>query len=134
MAIRKALQQHPDSYKLVNSVDHSLRTPLHLAAQSGNVALGKLLVEFKADINATDSQPRSVLDFAIEYNKDSDEFVEFLLENEVDQSKVCKWNEETLEQIQQTMRLKDKEMRKQSVHGPRPTFDRRGRRWTRTRR
>ncbi|KAF2183472.1 hypothetical protein K469DRAFT_689937 [Zopfia rhizophila CBS 207.26] len=105
-AIKEALDQHPERSRLVNSTDGSQRSPLHLAAQRGNVKLAKILLDFSADINAKDSQPCSVLDLAVSENKDA--FVEFLLENNVDESAISKQNQFRFEEMKEAFELKNK--------------------------
>ncbi|KAF2464225.1 uncharacterized protein BDR25DRAFT_97385 [Lindgomyces ingoldianus] len=100
-AIRKVLQEHPDSTTLANSPDGSRRTPLHLVAQQGDVKLAEILVAFTANINAIDSQPRSVLDFAVKYNHEH--FVEFLIDHNVDQTAIAKENLRRFREIKDTI-------------------------------
>jgi hypothetical protein len=75
--IRRILEQ-PEGTKLANATNHAHRTPLHVAAQLGDVKLAEVLVWFRADINAKDSEQASVLDLAIEGRNNID-FVAFLL-------------------------------------------------------
>ncbi|KAF2846156.1 hypothetical protein T440DRAFT_249346 [Plenodomus tracheiphilus IPT5] len=81
--IREILQQHSAASTLTQSIDGSKRTPLHLAAQRGDVQLARTLLEFGADINACDSEPATVLDAAVEKNQRK--FVALLLEENVNE-------------------------------------------------
>ncbi|XP_065336836.1 putative ankyrin repeat protein RF_0381 [Cloeon dipterum] len=53
----------------VNTCDNRGRTPLHLAAESGNVDLVKLLIENDADLTLTNIQGKNALHFAIKDEK-----------------------------------------------------------------
>lgn len=77
--IRKFLQQNP---AFTRSTDTSHRTPLHIAAQHGDIQLARILLEFGADIDAHDSEPSTILDTAVEKNQRK--FVELLLARNVD--------------------------------------------------
>ncbi|KAI8937907.1 hypothetical protein NX059_005591 [Plenodomus lindquistii] len=82
--VREILQRHSAASALTQSTDGAQRTPLHLAAQRGDVQLARTLLEFGADINAQDSEPATVLDAAVENSQRK--FVAFLLEEGVDQT------------------------------------------------
>lgn len=88
--IRNILECHSDGSTLVRSTDTCKRTPLHRAAQHGDINLARILVKFGADINALDSEPSSVLDMAVAGRHCS--FVAFLLDQGVDQSAVLPCN------------------------------------------
>jgi Ankyrin repeats (3 copies) len=112
--IRERLQQDPGKTELAKSVNCFGRTPLHLAAQKGDVELGRVLLEFSANIDATDLELRSVLDVAIECNKGSDTFVRFLLENNVDQRAVAKCREKVFEEIKNEFEYERERMLEQA--------------------
>ncbi|CBY02427.1 hypothetical protein IAQ61_007017 [Plenodomus lingam] len=95
--IRKTLQQHPAASTLAQSTNTSQRTPLHLAAQRGDVQLGLTLLSFGADINAQDSEPASVLDAAVECNQRK--FVALLLEHNVDETVLQPRNQARLDEM-----------------------------------
>ena len=82
--IRTMLQQHTEGPALAKSVNGEQRTPLHLAAQRGDTKLARILLDFGADVNATDSEPSTILDLAVANNQR--EFVAFLLDNGVDEA------------------------------------------------
>jgi hypothetical protein len=71
---------------VAKSIDASGRTPLHIAAQRGDVELASILIDdFEADVNAQDSDPSSVLDLAVANNTHTD-FVALLLDRQVRES------------------------------------------------
>jgi ankyrin repeat protein len=109
-AIKMALQQHPQGAVLANSVDGSRRSPLHLAAQRGNVELARILLDFSANINAKDSQPSSVLDLAIQHN--NEDFVAFLLDRGADETAISKFNRDRFEEMKDTIELRKDKARK----------------------
>ncbi|KAF1848808.1 uncharacterized protein K460DRAFT_81148 [Cucurbitaria berberidis CBS 394.84] len=88
--IRTILRQHAEGSALANSIDGVQRTPLHLAAQRGDIELARILLEFGADVNAKDSEPSTVLDLAVSHNRR--EFVALLLDNGVDETKLSPRN------------------------------------------
>ncbi|KAF2867313.1 hypothetical protein BDV95DRAFT_610727 [Massariosphaeria phaeospora] len=121
-AIKTALQQHPQSSSLANSKDEAERSPLHFAAQRGDVQLASTLLEFSANVNAKDSQNRSVLDLALEHNRA--DFVAFLLEQGVNETAISKHNHGRFDDIKEAMELRKsraRKERKQSVKSPRRT-------------
>ncbi|KAH7361112.1 hypothetical protein BKA66DRAFT_214207 [Pyrenochaeta sp. MPI-SDFR-AT-0127] len=95
--IRTILQQHSDASSLARSTDCSLRTPLHLAAQRGDIELGRMLIKFGADVNAKDSEPSTVLDLAVANNQRK--FVAFLLSHDVDETAILKRNEQKFKEM-----------------------------------
>lgn len=103
-AIKKALGQYPQSRTLVNSKDSTQRSPLHLAAQRGDVELAQVLLQFSADIDAKDSYVWSVLDIAVHHKQD--EFVSFLLNNDVNTTAILDQNRERFEEIQDELELR----------------------------
>lgn len=92
--VKTILQRDP---QLAMAPDGLGRTPLHIAAQYGNIELGRILLGCSADINAQDSEPASVLDFAVAHNQEH--FVAFLLANGVTET-VLKQNRQRFEEIQ----------------------------------
>ncbi|KAH7112939.1 hypothetical protein B0J11DRAFT_446614 [Dendryphion nanum] len=110
-AIQTTLQQHPQSSTLANStIDKSKRTPLHLAAQHGDTELARILISFSANINAQDSQPRSVLDLALAENQD--EFITFLLDHNVDQTIISEENLARFDEIKTALDLQKEQHEK----------------------
>lgn len=103
--IKRTLQQHTEPSVLAKSADGSQRTPLHLAAQRGDVQLANILLDFGADINAKDSQPSSVLDLAVA-NKHID-FVAFLLERGVDETLIRVVNTTKFREMKQIISFKE---------------------------
>ncbi|KAF2265094.1 hypothetical protein CC78DRAFT_212356 [Lojkania enalia] len=117
-AIKAVLQQHSEGSMLANSRDASERSPLHWAAQRGDVKLAQILLGFSANINAKDSQPCSVLDLAVEHNQEA--FVEFLLVRHVDETGISKQNSLRFEEMKQAIewrkRKYEKRMRRDEKH------------------
>lgn len=118
--IREALARGGET--LANSTDDHMRSPLHLAAQRGDVQLAHMLLESSADINAKDSQPCSVLEMAVANNKE--DFVFFLLDRDVDESAMSKQNSYKFEEMKDSYELRKetlakaaKKSRKQSKTG-----------------
>ncbi|QZW33284.1 MPPV-015 ankyrin repeat protein [Magpiepox virus 2] len=56
------LSKYPD---LVNHVDHEHRTPLHLAVESNNIKMLKVLVSYGADINTVDNAGKTPICCAV---------------------------------------------------------------------
>ncbi|KAF2004168.1 hypothetical protein P154DRAFT_67518 [Amniculicola lignicola CBS 123094] len=108
--LRAILQDHSNGASLANSIDSSQRTPLHHAAQRGDVELAKVLQQFGADLNARDSQPSSILDLAVQHNQLT--FVYWLLQNGVNESGISKSNRERFGEIKATIALKRKILEK----------------------
>lgn len=69
--IANTLTRHREPALLVRSSDGLQRTPLHLAAQRGDTKLAEILLGFGADIDAKDTEPASVLDFAVAFNNNA---------------------------------------------------------------
>ncbi|CAO2654081.1 Nn.00g108140.m01.CDS01 [Neocucurbitaria sp. VM-36] len=88
--IRTILQQHAEGSALAKSTDRAQRTPLHLAAQRGDIRLARILLDFGADKNAMDSEPSSILDLAVANNQR--EFVAFLIDCGVDEKTISSRN------------------------------------------
>lgn len=109
-AIKAALGQQPQGTNLANSRDSAQRSPLHLAAQRGDVKLAQILLQFSADVNAKDSRFYSVLDLAVENNKV--DFVDFLLENGVDVTAISKPNRYRFEEIREELDLRKSKVEK----------------------
>ena len=89
-AVKNILQGQPDSEQLVEKTDQYGRTPLFAAVKLGDLQLLRMLVlEFNANINATDERPHSVLEYALSLPKtfQRDDVVEFLIERGVDKKK-----------------------------------------------
>jgi len=55
----------------INEKDDWLRTPLHAASQQGHMEVARLLIENSADIDATDEDKSTPLDFLISPNLSS---------------------------------------------------------------
>ncbi|KAH9861387.1 hypothetical protein J1614_011133 [Plenodomus biglobosus] len=102
--IRTILQQHSAASSLTRSTDGSQRTPLHVAAQRGDIQLARTLLEFGADINAQDSEPATVLDAAVEKNQRK--FVAFLLEQNVDETALQKRNQNRFDEMKRVIEFK----------------------------
>ncbi|ORX91011.1 hypothetical protein BCR34DRAFT_501676, partial [Clohesyomyces aquaticus] len=109
-AIYDSLQQHSHSSLLANSRDGSNRSPLHWAAQRGDVQLAKILLQFNAEINAQDSQHYSVLDHAVKHNQD--DFVEFLLDHNVNDMGLSKQYRDRFEEMKEAFELRKYEAQK----------------------
>jgi len=100
--IRTILQQHSDGAALARSTDSSDRTPLHFAAQRGDVDLARVLIdEYYANIDAQDSKPNSVLDLAVAGKYRS--FVALLLERGVDENAVSARNKPRFREMKRTI-------------------------------
>jgi hypothetical protein len=110
--IRDILEHHTDGATLAKSTDAWLRTPLHVAAQRGDVDLAQILVTFGADINAQDSEPSSVLDLAVAGRHRS--FVSFLLDLGVDQSALLPQNTKKLSEMKRTIQFEKKAVQKKN--------------------
>ncbi|MHC9539154.1 MAG: ankyrin repeat domain-containing protein [Vulcanimicrobiota bacterium] len=52
--------------KAVNAADISMRTPLHIAAQTGNFSITEYLLKEEADVNSRDNAGRTPLHYAAE--------------------------------------------------------------------
>lgn len=63
--IIKTVLEHRDSKIDVNKIDNKGRTPLMLACRTKNLDLVKLLIEYKADIEATDNDGNTVLNYSL---------------------------------------------------------------------
>jgi hypothetical protein len=113
--IRQILERHPRSTVLVNTKDEYGHTPLCRAAQLGDLRLAHTLVEFSADINARDSEPRSVLDHALARN--GEDFVKFLLECAVNEKNVSSKYRDRLEEIKEAVEYARKKSAKQKAKG-----------------
>jgi hypothetical protein len=111
--IRQILERHPRSTVLVNTKDEYGHTPLCRAAQLGDLRLAHTLVEFSADINARDSEPRSVLDHALARNRE--DFVKFLLECAVNEKNVASKYRDRLEEIKEAVEYSRKKLAKQKA-------------------
>lgn len=55
--------------KLINGVDNNKMTPLHWAAELGNQAIAKLLIDNKADVNIKDKMGFTPLHWAAYFDK-----------------------------------------------------------------
>lgn len=97
--IRTILRKHISGSTLTLSTDESGRTPLHLAAQRGDVQLATVLLEYEADIDSYDSEPATVLDLAIT-NKHRN-FVALLCERGVDESRILDRNKDKFREMKQ---------------------------------
>ncbi|KAH7091341.1 hypothetical protein FB567DRAFT_272383 [Paraphoma chrysanthemicola] len=113
--IREILHEYAGDTPLASSTDTWDRTPLHVAAQNGDVDLARTLVEFGADINAQDSEPSSVLDMAIAGGRRH--FVAFLLDLNVDESKLQPRNAARLKEMKCTINFEKKNASKKSRKG-----------------
>jgi ankyrin repeat protein len=98
--IRALLDTQPALATMANDCE---RTPLHLAAQRGNLKLAGILIEFGADVNARDSEKASVLDLAVEYNQG--DFVELLMERGVEE-KTLERNKKRFGEMKSGIRFK----------------------------
>ena len=79
-----------------------------------------MILEYGADVNATDSQPWSVLEHALAQKRDA--CVEFLIERGVDQESVKeKRLQEALGEILQAIELKGKQSAKRKASNSEPT-------------
>lgn len=96
------LRLHVDGVGLVRFIDGSGRTPLHIAAQRGDVELASILIDFGADVNAQDSEPSSVLDLAVANNKHT-EFVALLLDRHVNELGIRDCNEVRFKEMKRTI-------------------------------
>lgn len=105
--IRNTLEQHSESSMLAKSTDNWDRTPLHIAAQRGNVDLARILVNFGADINAKDSEPASVLDLAVEGKHRH--FVAFLLDQGVDENVLLDRNTARFKEMKRAIRFQQQQ-------------------------
>ncbi|KAL6705664.1 hypothetical protein ACN47E_006453 [Coniothyrium glycines] len=114
--IEAILRQHPEPRTLTRSVDGLRRTPLHLAAQRGDIKLAQVLLDFGADINAKDSEPATILDFAIAFN--NSEFVAFLIERGVDESAILNRNRSKFSEMRRIIIFK-REMARTTEKGSR---------------
>lgn len=100
--IREILQQHSDGAALARSKDSSYRNPLHAAAQRGDVDLARVLIDdYRADINAHDSKPYFVLDYAVAGKHRN--FVALLLEKGVNEAGISKGNKERFRAMKRTI-------------------------------
>tara|TARA_R110002003_G_scaffold251_8_gene17825 strand:+ start:23334 stop:24500 length:1167 start_codon:yes stop_codon:yes gene_type:complete len=113
--IRDILHQCTGASALAMSTDTWDRTPLHVAAQKGDVDLARTLVEFGADINAQDSEPSSVLDMAVAGGHRP--FVAFLLELNVVESQLQPQNAAKLKEMKRAIYLGKKNASKKSRTG-----------------
>jgi hypothetical protein len=96
--IREILQRHSDGAALARSKDMCDRTPLHAAAQRGDIDLARILInDYHADINAQDSKPYSVLDLAV-MGKHR-EFVALLIEQGVNEQAILEDNKRRFREI-----------------------------------
>jgi hypothetical protein len=101
--IREILQRHADGTTLAKSTDTWHRTPLHMAAQHGDVDAARVLVTFGADVNAQDSEPSSVLDMAVEWKHRH--FVAFLLDQGANDNAVLPRNMSALSEMKRSIRF-----------------------------
>ncbi|KAF1959477.1 hypothetical protein CC80DRAFT_502488 [Byssothecium circinans] len=100
--IRDILARHSDGAALAKYTDTTDRTPLHVAAQRGDVDLGRILIdEYHADINAQDSKPCSVLELAVAGRNRS--FVALLLERGVDENVVLTQNKRRFREMKRAI-------------------------------
>lgn len=74
---------------------------MHLAAQRGDIELGRMLLHFGADINAKDSEPSTVLDLAVANNQRK--FVAFLLSRGVNEAAILTRNEHKFKEIKRVI-------------------------------
>jgi ankyrin repeat protein len=81
------------------------RTPLHLAAQRGDIQLAEVLLEYGADVDAKDSEPATVLDFAVAFNNSS--FVAFLLERGVNETLILDRNKAKFKEMKRIIDFKN---------------------------
>lgn len=104
--IEAILEENPDASTLARSTDGLKRTPLHLAAQRDDIRMAKILLRFGADINAKDSEPASVLDFALAFNNKN--FVTFLLDHGVDEKAILRRNKAKFKEMQAIINFRKK--------------------------
>lgn len=102
--IANTLTRHQEPALLVRSSDGLQRTPLHLAAQRGDTKLAEILLGFGADIDAKDTEPASVLDFAVAFN--NNDFVAFLLDHGVDESALLNRNKPKFKEIKRIVNFR----------------------------
>ncbi|KAF2028226.1 hypothetical protein EK21DRAFT_90786 [Setomelanomma holmii] len=100
------LHQYSEGTALARSTDSWDRTPLHVAAQKGDVVLARTLVEFGGDIDAQDTTPSSVLDMAVSHGHRP--FVAFLLDLNVKESNLQPENAKRLKEMKRAIHLQKK--------------------------
>jgi hypothetical protein len=100
--IREILQRHPDGTALARSKDTSGRTPLHAAAQRGDIDLARVLIDdYHVNVNAQDSRRHTVLDLAV-MGRHRD-FVALLLEQRVNEDAISPQNKKRFREIKVTL-------------------------------
>jgi ankyrin repeat protein len=100
--IREILQRHPDGTALARSKDTSGRTPLHAAAQRGDIDLARVLIDdYHVNVNAQDSRRHTVLDLAV-MGRHRD-FVALLLEQRVNEDAISPQNKKRFREIKGTL-------------------------------